>query len=227
MNCLEFRRRLLATPDCQEPDFLGHRHSCPRCAALATRVAATDRRIRTAMVVPAPRGLAPLAVLDVQLRRRRRRRRLGLAAALALLVLGTVTTIELPPPAIGPALVHHMQVDPIDVRAPAPGREWKLSALVAKLGGRLTAPIGNLDHAVYCPIQGKPVGHLVLYGRKGPVTAFLMPHHSVRQARRLLAGGKDGLIMPDGPGSIAVFGQRGEDLHRYERELASHIRWRG
>ncbi len=58
MNCLEFRRRCITEPNGLGPDCAAHRQQCLACARFAKRMTEFEDRLRGALAVDVPAGLA-------------------------------------------------------------------------------------------------------------------------------------------------------------------------
>lgn len=227
MNCFEFRKLCLSNPGSRDPDYLAHREACPTCAAFAERQAVFDRRLESAMRVSVPSHLGPRAVLNQRLRSHRSRHVMAIAASLlgALAIfLGLQAQTGGPP--LDEALASHVTKDPIHEEAPAAWRSRDFARLVSEIGGRVTASIPGVVEATYCPINDKPGAHFVLEGRKGPIVAFLLPQHSLPEARKAAADGLEGEIVPTQHGVVALFGRPGERLAERREQLVHRIRWK-
>jgi hypothetical protein len=102
----------------------------------------------------------------------------------------------------------------------------------ARLAQVVPANIAHLDHSAglityarTCPVNGKPVPHLVLQGEHGPVTIILMPDEKVPGPEAVEGASVQGIVLPVGDGSIAIFGEREEALDRIERKLLESVSW--
>ncbi len=58
MNCLEFRRRFTIDPAGNGPEIAAHRQQCPACDRFAERMGEFEKRLRQAMAVDMPEGMA-------------------------------------------------------------------------------------------------------------------------------------------------------------------------
>lgn len=83
MNCLEFRRLLLAQPRDKTAEQMAHSALCPGCAAAAAEAEAFEARLSNVMRVPVPDGLADKVLLRQKMPPQRSR---GLQARLAALL---------------------------------------------------------------------------------------------------------------------------------------------
>jgi len=102
----------------------------------------------------------------------------------------------------------------------------------ARLESVVTADIARLDHsaglityAQSCVINGHSVPHLVIRGEHGPVTILLMPDEMVSAPQTITGESVNGVILPVGNGSIAIFGEREESLDRIKRKVLDSVTW--
>ncbi len=82
-----------------------------------------------------------------------------------------------------------------------------------------------VTYAQSCIINGKRVPHLVIQGRHGPVTILLMPEEKIAEATPLDGANVKGLILPVGDGSIAIIGDREEELETLRKDIVDSVTW--
>jgi hypothetical protein len=85
--------------------------------------------------------------------------------------------------------------------------------------------VGLITYAQSCSINGKDVPHLVIQGAHGPITILLMPHESVAEATTLDGVNVKGIILPVGDGSIAIIGDREEQLDQVKESVLDSVTW--
>jgi hypothetical protein len=88
--------------------------------------------------------------------------------------------------------------------------------------------IGLITYAMSCVINGRTVPHLVIQGRSGPVTLILLADETIDAPIPLSGDNVHGVLLPVGSGSIAVIGQREDQLDeigRIGRKLAESVEW--
>ena len=91
MNCLDFRRQLMADPFSKDPSLLAHEAECPDCAPFARELRADEVRLRSVLkAVTPPEGLAERIQLAARFEQRAtvRRRWWYATAASVLLTIG-------------------------------------------------------------------------------------------------------------------------------------------
>ena len=84
---------------------------------------------------------------------------------------------------------------------------------------------GLITYAMSCRINGRDVPHLVLQGKKGPVTIMLMPHEPVDGAKPLEGENIHGVILQVGEGSIAIIGEKEEELDNIQQNILDSVTW--
>jgi hypothetical protein len=82
-----------------------------------------------------------------------------------------------------------------------------------------------VTYAQSCVINGKTVPHLVIQGQHGPVTILLMPEEKVAELTPLDGANVHGLILPVGDGSIAIIGNREEELEPLRKHVVDSVTW--
>ena len=82
-----------------------------------------------------------------------------------------------------------------------------------------------VTYAQSCIINGKKVPHLVIQGQHGPVTILLMPEEKIAEATPLDGANVKGLLLPVGGGSIAIIGDREEELEPIRKDVVDSVTW--
>jgi hypothetical protein len=221
MNCLDFRRRVLADPRRPDGEGLAHAAQCPACRAFAERQAELDNRLYDAMRVPVPDGLAD-RVLVAQGLRRRRTPWLWAMAATVLLASGIAYLVPagLAGERLAREAVMHAAEEPESFRTRRDMPSGFLQAALGEQGLRLAGPVGEVTYSRLCPLSGSTARHLVIATPGGPVTLFLLPQDDRRRRRsEIEAGRMTAIVMPAGRGSIAIVADNPEIARGVERAL--------
>lgn len=103
-----------------------------------------------------------------------------------------------------------------------------LHAVVAPEVASMDRDVGLITYAMSCVINGRTVPHLVIQGNNGPVTLILLAEETIESSIPLTGENVHGVLLPVGSGSIAVIGQREEQLDeidRIGRRLADSVEW--
>jgi hypothetical protein len=106
-----------------------------------------------------------------------------------------------------------------------PVSDRQLSRAVPNEIATMNRDVGLITYAQSCSINGKDVPHLVIQGAHGPITILLMPHESVAEATTLDGVNVKGIILPVGDGSIAIIGDREEQLDQVKESVLDSVTW--
>ena len=239
MNCLEFRRTLLEDPGCKTPPFLEHAQQCPVCQREYDRAQGFEASLRDALRVEPPPDLAQ-RILDAQRARTpaspapRGRKAWAVSGAIAAtLALAVGIAMLRPggsePPADGleANVLHHVQDELPHLHEVQEVSPQQLAKLIESLGGRLKQPLQQVNFAGKCQMRRYPGAHLVLVGRKGPVTVLIMPGERIASLRHFSSQRFEGELVPTDYGSLAVIGEKGEDTASIAATVSRDIAWSG
>ncbi len=234
MNCDEYRQALG-----ENPHFDGgasHIADCADCRDYRQSVLALEARIKTALEIPVPELVMPALpeietdkVVSLDSRRRFAAPAwFAMAASVALVAIVAVQMFGGQPQfeTLSDEIIAHLDHEPYALRVTSdPVSDERLGKVVP-------ASIANLDHggglityAQSCKINGKLVPHLVIQGESGPVTVLLMPDERVESAEALEGEGINGVLIPVGNGSIAIIGEKDENLDDIQRNVTSSVTW--
>jgi hypothetical protein len=233
MDCLGYRRRLLEDPAQHSPELDEHEAGCPACAQFARRTRADEARLRAALNVPAPEGLAERIELAASFQKRprsRSRRLLAAAAGIAVLAIALPAAWFLSPLErrgldLAQSVLQHVRDEVHHMREVGPVPEWQLDALFGAYGARLTGALGPVNFAARCLMRKKTGIHLVMPGERGPITVFFMPAETVAKMQPVADERFAGYVEPTGWGSIAVIGEAGEPLEGMAGKLMEKVEW--
>ena len=234
MNCEEYRQALGENPHFD--GGAGHIADCAECRDYRQSMLALEARIKSALEIPVPELSMPelpeietdkVVSLDS-------RRRFGaptwfaMAASVALVAIVAVQMFGSQPhfDTLSEEIVAHLEHEPYALRITDKPVSDK------RLGEVVPANIANLDHsgglityAQSCKINGKEVPHLVIQGENGPVTVLLMPGERIESAEVLEGEGINGVLIPVGDGSIAIIGEKDEDLDTIRKNVTNSVTW--
>ncbi len=152
---------------------------------------------------------------------------IGIAASVALVaVIGVRTMTPTTYPSLADEVLAHLDHEPQALVPTGVAVEERLLERVVDKGGvELDRDVGLVTYARSCIINGKTVPHLVIKGESGPVTLLLMPDEPVNDAVTLNGESINGVILPVGDGSIAIIGEREEDLSKIEKQVVDSVTW--
>lgn len=238
MNCKQYQEAIAADPSESFEGGEEHASACGDCRELRDGYRALDARVQSALAIRVPELQMPelpdLEVADnvVTLAPRKRFTTpawFGLAAALAMAAYFGLLTLNSADPGLSLAeqvIAHldHEQGSRIvtDVAVP----ERTLNSVVSNHVAEMNGGIGLITYARSCVVNGKSIPHLVIQGERGPVTLLLMPDEAVDQAISLDGVSINGVILPNGNGSIAIIGERGEQLDVIGNRVVDSVKWK-
>ena len=234
MNCDEYRQALGENPNFD--GGAGHIADCAECRDYRQSMLALDATIKSALEIPVPKLVMPeLPDVDTdKVVSLDSRRRFGgpawyaIAASVALVAIVAVQMFGSQPQfdSLSDEIVAHLEHEPYALRV----TDKPVSD--ERLGRVVPANIANLDHsgglityAQSCKINGKDVPHLVIQGENGPVTVLLMPDERIENAEALEGEGINGVLIPVGNGSIAIIGEKDENLDDIRRNVTNSVTW--
>lgn len=217
MNCLEFRRAVLADPRRPGDEAAAHASRCAACREYLARALEFEDELAAGLRVPAPADL-PARLLA----RRSPWRWLAfaaslLAAAALALLLGRTPSDPLPLAAID--FVVFDEAHAVAVAKPPP-----MQALVdvsRKMRVSLPDRLGEIRYICVYPFAGGGAHHLLVTTPLGKVTLLLMPDRPLAARTAANAHGLRAAVVPAATGSVAIIGESLRSIERVETLLVS------
>lgn len=234
MNCEDYRQAITA-----EPSYDGgeaHLSACADCRAFRDEMRTLDGRISRALAIAVPELRIPdLPDIDgtnvVPLAGRQRftmpvwmvvAATLVLAAFIGLRMIGSNVSY----PSLADEIVAHLDHEPYALRVTdKPVDPGRLARVVPANVAAMNHDIGLITYAQSCVINGNKIPHLVIQGKRGPVTILLLPDEEVDSAVKIEGESINGVILPVGHGSVAIIGERDEELGPIEQNVRNSIAW--
>lgn len=234
MNCEEYREAIGADPSFD--GGAGHVTECAACQAYRTEMLALGERVSRALAIDVPELVMPeLPEVEtdgvVALASRRRVSPplwLAMAATVVLAAFLGVRFIGggVEYGSLADEVLAHMEHEPYAMRvSDTPVSERRLASVVSSDVAQMDHGGGLITYAQTCIINGHKVPHLVVQGKRGPVTILLMPDERVSKAVPLRDEVFEGAILPVGDGSIAIIGGHDEDLQEIEKNVVNSVTW--
>jgi len=247
MNCEEYRETIAADPSFD--GGAGHLSQCAACQAYRSEMLVLDQTIGRALALDVPElhvpelvDLPELAAAEsaesststtdniVALPKRRLSSPAWFAMA-ATVVAATLLGVRM----LGTGIQHdslaeeilaHLDHEQISLRVTDVAvTDARLSSVVPSDIARMDHSAGLITYAQSCQINGRDVPHLVIQGEHGPVTILLMPYETVSDPESVQGDSINGVILPVGKGSIAIFGEREERLDRIQEKVLQSVTW--
>lgn len=234
MNCEDYRQAIAAEPSYEGGE--AHLSACPDCLAYRDEMRSLDRRIRRSLELSVPELRMPeLPDIDttdvVPLPARRRFTTPASLAVAATVVLAAFVGLRMlggnvAYPSLADEIVAHLDHEPYALRVTdRPVSDRRLAKVVPADVANMSHDAGLITYAQSCIINGKRVPHLVIQGQHGPVTILLLPDEMIDTAVQLEGESINGVLLPVGGGSIAIIGERGEQLETIQESLVNSVTW--
>jgi hypothetical protein len=224
MNCLDFRRAILANPRQLDEAARAHSLECAGCRDFLDRQRDLDAELFAAMQVPPPDGLADRILVARGLRPARRPMAWAVAATIVLAMgiawVGGSRIIG--GDALGREAIAHVIHEPQALTIAHAVASDMLPALLADQGLKAVASLGQVSYATFCPMGERIARHLVVRTAEGPVTLLLMPDDPAGRRRALTEGdGLAALVLPAARGSIAIVAASPAQVLAIEKALSA------
>jgi hypothetical protein len=239
MNCTDYKEALTAEPG--YTDESGHLTSCADCQSYREEILSLNEKLIAAMEIAVPELVMPeLADIAsenvVSLSSRRETPKavwFAMAASVVLAVFvgfrmtGTgVTQIAPSYGTLEEQVLAHVDHEPKALQPSAtPVSDTQLSHAVPESVAAMNHDAGLITFAASCSINGNDVPHLVIQGARGPITILLMPQESIEEATSIEGINIKGIILPVGSGSIAIIGDREEQLDQVKKNVLDSVMW--
>ena len=219
MNCIDFRRLVLANPRQPGEAERAHAAECAACGQYLERQRELDADLFGALQVPPPDGLADRILVARGLRTRRWV--MPMAAALVMAVGVAIAWPRLSPgDPLGREAIAHVGLEPQSFTTSHAVPGDFLTAVMAEQGVSAVRAIGQVTYATVCPLAGKVSRHLVVRTAAGPVTMFLFAADTTARKRTVTErDGMAAITIPAAKGSITLVAASLEAAMAIEKSL--------
>lgn len=215
MNCLDYRRELLARA-MESPTMREHRLQCVQCTAFSTEHLGFESRLQDALQVPVPPAFENRVidrVFSEPMPARtlghpsRRRWMLGAAAAAAagLIAMPMLLTGREDPLALA-CIQWVIKEEAKSIMMGAMPREEALRVLATTLPLERIERLGQVRHIAPCPFNDTTAYHVVLSRGDDKITMLVMPEGVAAKRSRALHEGIFATVIAAGTGSVGVIG---------------------
>ncbi|MGY3943641.1 DUF3379 domain-containing protein [Aeromonas tecta] len=246
MDELEFRRRAIAHPMDTDPAFLEAAQAAPANRKHLDEMQQLDRQLRRTLEVEVPAGLAERILLrqamevddDVVIPlppppARSSWRPLAIAASVAFLLGMSTRWVSWPVQAPAElslaqvAMAHVYGEEPFIKDVDEKVNLQTINAKMEKYGATLMDMQGmKVTYVNHCAFYQGPALHMVIQGKMGPVTLFLVPKHVPLTLQPHFADGTlKGEILPLKGANMVLIGDMQEQLAPVAQQLESHLHW--
>ena len=237
MNCLECRRELLIDPRNDTADLIAHVNICPACSKEREKLLALEDALESSMKVNVPEGLAN-RVLEIS-RDEHYTNKSGSSpfgghvwqmAAGLFLAIGLVVYLGLNQyypirnaHALEVAVLNHIADERHQLHGSNEINQDTYSNIMTAISTQTTGDIGKVNFASKCQIRKNAGAHLITSGNKGPVTVLVMPGEHIDRNVKISSSRFDGTIYSTVYGSLAVVGEKGEQILPIADRMLQHI----
>jgi hypothetical protein len=203
MNCLDFRRVLLAG-EAESRPIKEHRLQCRSCSGLFTEHAELERELRRGLEIPVPPQLEERLIAPLVLRRRR----FLAAAAVGVLTIsaGGYSWMRRADPLALACIDFVLLEEAKSILKGSMTRVDAEEALAPTLPLAHIDRIGEVRHVGPCPFNGQNAYHVVVEVPQGKVTLLVMPEGSIGAPGRANREGLYSTVVPLRTGSVGVIG---------------------
>ncbi len=219
MNCLEFRRMVLADPRRPGAEADAHAAACAGCRRFLARTLDEEARLDGALRVEVPEGLRS-RILDRLATARGRSRWLALPASVVVaagiaLAIGWSRTDKLV--FAGVDFVVFREAQSIIDAAPA---DWSVLAPVARdMGVPLPQALGEMRYVCVYPLAAGAAHHVLVKTPFGKVTLLLIPDHALASRAAGAAKGLSAAVVPAPKGTVIIVGNSARGVQQAEMLL--------
>lgn len=233
MDCINFRRRILEDPFGHEHDTAEHEQACPNCAGFARETRNRDHALRQVLEVPPPAGMAERIQMAVNFDRQQQPSKpwwMSTAAGLLIAVTAVTLSVILDPldrrnAALAESVVNHIKDEAHHLHEAGPAQDGAVKRVFQRFGASFEGGIGRVNFAARCLMRKKTGVHLVLPGETGPITVLYMPDEMTARVVTIADERFQGQVVPTLWGSVAVVGERGEELKGVTQRLLAAVTW--
>lgn len=233
MNCEDYK--LAQTADPASVEGAEHLASCADCRQYHDELQALNGKIAQALEITVPEMIMPelpdLAVENVAVLDKRRAVSrpvwFALAASVMLAVfIGVgISGNGDAQRSVAEQLLAHIDHEPYSLRSVKPVSAKRLAKVVPANIATMDNEAGLITYAQSCVINGNNVPHLVIQGEKGPITILLMPKEAISERTTIDGESVHGYIFPVGSGSIAIIGEKDEQIDKVKQQLLESVTW--
>lgn len=227
MNCISARRIISTDINDTTTNLVQHLKVCKTCKTFYNRQVAFNNKLKQAVEIDAPEGLAARILVEHKLNQKKERgitnRWVAMAASIILVVGVSVITTLQSTPALAEVIVEHIYEDVKMLEMDGKIGPVELNKLLNPHGINIAANLGAASGAGNCLIAGKLSAHIVFQGKNAPVTMIVVPQKISND--RITFEEKEflGLLVDTQQGTLALVSSDEESLNEFEERLTVNM----
>lgn len=231
MDELEFRRTLYADPNCKDEEILAAIADDPKKQEFSNELKQLDKNMHQASQVEVPNDLVHKLLLRQTMQSHRaskvrNRIQLAMAASIAF-VVGVSFTMWQQHNLLNiadQAIAHVYKEGSYALDAQNDISLQQVNAKLAQFGGELTEEVGHIYYANFCDFENVRSLHMVMQGKNGKVSVFVIPHDDTHDAKGSATGrGYKSQALEVNRASIVIVGEEGADIQGMKEQLKRKI----
>jgi hypothetical protein len=240
MNCLECRREMLIDPRNETVDLISHINDCRQCRQEREKLLTLENTLENSFNFDVPEGLADRVLEISQYENnadKTQRKSSGLFGGhiwqmAASVVLGVGLAVYLGLNQFSPlnnayalevAVINHITDEIQELHGNQDVDEEKIGNIMTAINTKTMKDIGKINYASKCQIRKSAGAHLITNGENGPVTVLVMPGEHIDKDINITSKRFDGAIYSTDYGSLAVVGEKGEQLLPIAKRMLQRI----
>lgn len=221
MNCLEFRRAILADPHRLGAEAAEHAGQCAGCKEFLARALDEEALLARTLRVAAPEGLQA-RIVERAAAARSRMRWLALAASVVVAVAIGLAAGWTRNDELALAGIDFVVLEEAQSIADATPTDWNALVRVARdMGVSLPEQLGEMHYVCLYPFSAGPAHHLLVKTPLGKVTLLLIPDRALAARAAAAAYGLNAAVLPAAKGTIVIIGDSARSVERAEMLLKS------
>ncbi|MEI6896857.1 MAG: DUF3379 family protein [Psychromonas sp.] len=235
MDDILFRHTAIATPNDKSDDFLARLENSDNDRALVKEAKQFDANLQALLKVNVPEGLTDKILLEQSFtvekeRVMSSRWHVAIAASIAFIIgisLPLLNNVLHAPLDIGEVAMQHVESHDYFVAQVNEHANLKvINAKLARYGAKAHAELGDVSYVNYCNFEGTPALHMVIQGKKGPITVFIVPNNAKFIETETFNNQQlAGITERMGHANVVIVGEKGESLQAIRNTMLNNIQW--
>jgi hypothetical protein len=214
-DCRQARLHIGADPRNVPADVAAHVEGCAACRGFRDEMQMIDGKVHAALGLPLSEFRRPA----------RPARRFALAASVLLgVIIAGGAWLFRPATALASEVVQHVEEEADSWNMDQPLPPEQVGRILDTAGAQFDSPF-PVVYGYPCPFRGHRVAHLVVRTPNGPMTVMLIPHERVMRRTAIEQSGMQGVLLPAGPGSVALLTRDGKVPEAMAEDIVSRVRW--